>query len=130
MFVVYPVLFSPIPEGYLVTVPDCEINTSGTDLANAMFMARDAISIWCTTTQDLGLSLPEPSSIGDIIPEKGDIVSMIDADLDEYRRSISEKAVKKTLTIPSWLNVKAEKASINFSQLLQKALKEQLGIMQ
>ncbi|MDA8335964.1 MAG: hypothetical protein M0Z41_13440 [Peptococcaceae bacterium] len=54
-------------------------------------------------------------------------VSLIDADTTEYRRENDNRAVKKTLSIPSWLNAKAEKAGINFSQVLQEALKQRLG---
>jgi post-segregation antitoxin (ccd killing protein) len=53
---------------------------------------------------------------------------MIRADTDEYRRFIENRLIKKTLTIPSWLNAKAEAASVNFSQTLQKALKRELKI--
>ena len=57
-------------------------------------------------------------------------VSLISVDLDEYVRKHSNKAVKKTLTIPAWLNTLAEKDNINFSQILQEGLKKHLGIKQ
>ena len=55
-------------------------------------------------------------------------VSLIDVDLDEYSQKHGNKAIKKTLTIPAWLNTIAEVNDINFSQVLQNALKDQLGI--
>lgn len=128
MIAVYPVVFSPIPEGLLAYVPDLEINTHGTDLANAIEMARDAISLWCVSEQDDGHPLPAPSPLFSVGREPNDIATLVDANIDAYRRSLESRAVKKTLTIPSWLNEQAEKAGINFSQTLQKALKEELQI--
>jgi len=129
MVMVYPVVFTPIKEGLMAYVPDLQINTSGTDLANAIEMARDAISIWCVSEQDdFGRPLPAPSELSALEHEPDDIVTLVDADIDAYRRLLANKAIKKTLTVPSWLNEQAEKAGINFSQTLQKALKEELKI--
>ncbi len=55
---------------------------------------------------------------------------MIDVDLDAYRRRKDSRAVKKTLTIPSWMNTMAEEAGLSFSQILQEALRERLGIVE
>jgi antitoxin HicB len=62
--------------------------------------------------------------------EPDSFVNHIDVDTREYRRENDNRAVKKTLSIPNWLNAKAEKAEINFSQTLQKALRERLGIQE
>lgn len=79
-----------------------------------------------TCYEDEGKEAPKPSNIKDI-KTKG-IVSMVVADTDEWRKLVDDKAIKKTLTIPSWLNRKAEKAAINFSQLLQEALCKKLKV--
>jgi len=128
MTVVYPVIFSHIPEGFLASVPDLKIDTWGEDLPQAIFMARDAISLWCVTQQDQGNPLPAQSLLAAISCEPVDIVSLVDCDLDAYRRMLDSRAVRKNLTIPSWLNEKAEAQSINFSAVLQKALKEELHL--
>lgn len=60
--------------------------------------------------------------------EKNQFISYVNIDIDEYRKKYNNKAVKKTLTIPMWLNTLSEKDNINFSQILQEALKEKLGI--
>ena len=60
--------------------------------------------------------------------ESPQFVSIVAADTDEYRRRNDSRAVKKTLTLPSWLNARAEQAGVNFSQVLQEALKERLGV--
>ena len=125
---VYPVVFSPIDEGLLVTVPDLDINTHGKDLPHAIEMARDAISLWCVAEQDEGRELPKVSASTDVPHDEGDIVSLVDVDIDAYRRQIDNRTIRKNLTLPSWLNERAEAANINFSQTLQRALKEELQI--
>ena len=76
--------------------------------------------------------VPKASDIKDIVANEYEngFVSIISVDLDEYSKKHSNKAVKKTLTIPAWLNTIAEKEKINYSQLLQDALKNHLGIKQ
>ena len=125
---VYPVVFSPIEDGLLVYIPDLDINTHGKDLPDAIDMARDAISIWCVAEQDSGRGLPLASRVPDIEHGKNDIISLVDVDIDAYRRQIDNKTIRKNLTLPSWLNERAEAANINFSQILQRALKEELRI--
>jgi len=71
---------------------------------------------------------PAPSEIDRVAVEPGDIVTFVMADVGAYRRAVGTFAVKKTLTIPSWLNIRAEAAKINFSQVLQEALQQRLGI--
>ncbi|NLI91958.1 MAG: HicB family protein [Peptococcaceae bacterium] len=124
---VYPVILTPSNIGYVVYVPDLDINTQGTDLANAIDMARDAIGLWGITEQDMGRSIPEPSLE---LPghEPNQIATLVDIDFDAYRRANDNRTIRKNLTIPSWLNIQAEKAGVNFSQILQDALKERLGI--
>lgn len=126
---VYPVVFEDAEEGgYIVTVPDIPSTfTQGDDMADAIFMAQDVIAMMIASCyEDEGKEPPKPSNIKDI-KTKG-VVSMVVADTDEWRKLVDDKAVKKTLTIPSWLNRKAEKAAINFSQLLQEALCKKLKV--
>lgn len=124
----YPVVISKGEKFLIASVPDCEIDTQGDNIVDVIEMARDAISIWCVCQQDKDRHLPEPSELSAVEHEPDEIVTLVDVDIDAYRRSLENRAVKKTLTIPSWLNEKAEKAGVNFSQTLQKALKEELHI--
>lgn len=124
---VYPIILTPANIGYVVFVPDLKINTEGTDLANAIEMARDAIGLWGICEEDMGRSIPSPTTLCPACSEN-EIVTLVDIDFDAYRRANDNRVVRKNLTIPSWLNVQAEKAGINFSQVLQNALKDQLGL--
>lgn len=124
----YPIVLSQGSEFIVVDVPDFEIGTQGKDIAEAMEMARDAIGLVGIDMEDDGELLPEPSAIMDIKVDAGSIVTLVDVDFTEYRKKNEARAVRKNCTIPAWLDYEAEKANINFSQVLQKALMEQLGV--
>lgn len=125
---VYPVLFSKDENGAInVKVPDLlGCFTFGRDAYDAIIMARDAMSMWLCDAEDRCEAVPSASRIENVKTE-GCSATLVDVDTDEYRRLTNNRAVKKTLTIPSWLNAKAERAGVNFSQVLQDALKERLG---
>lgn len=128
MKAVYPVVFTKLDDGYMAYVPDFDINTQGDDLAEAIEMARDAIGLMGIDMEDDGKALPKPSDVKSIPQKENELVSIVDIDFGEYRKAYDNRAVKKTLTIPSWLNARAEKEHINFSSVLQAALKKQLHV--
>ena len=126
---VYPIILTQGQKYIVVSIPDFNINTQGQDLADAIEMARDAIGLVGIDMEDDGEKLPAPSKIDDVkIENPGSIVTLVDVDFDEYRRKNDMRTVKKNCTIPSWLNFEAEKAGVNFSAVLQSALKNELHI--
>lgn len=131
MKLVYPAYFSPLTEqpGYCVTFPDLPgCVTQGKDIADAIYMAIDAASGWILDEIEEQNKLPVPTPLEKIkIEEKGDFVNLVVLDIDAYAEKFGEKAVRKNCTIPAWLNSIAEKSNINFSTVLQEALKKQLG---
>lgn len=127
MIKVYPIILTPSKVGYVVTVPDLDINTQGKDMVEAIYMARDAIGLWGITEQDDGRKIPEPSTT-EPSHQANELISWVDIDFDAYRRAHDMRTVRKNLTIPSWLNERAEEAGVNFSQILQEGLKDRLGI--
>lgn len=124
----YPVVFTKISEGYLASAPDFPLDTHGSDLTDAISMVRDAIGIMGISLQDDGAELPTPSALESVERADGDIVSLVDIDFTEYRRANDTRAVRRNVSLPSWLDVEAEKAGINVSALLQAALKQELHI--
>ncbi|MBQ8401963.1 MAG: type II toxin-antitoxin system HicB family antitoxin [Clostridia bacterium] len=125
----YPIILTQGKEYIVVYVPDFQINTQGKDIADAIEMARDAIGLMGIDMQDDGEVLPEASSAASIHTESPeDIITLVDVDFSEYRRMNDMRTVKKNCSIPSWLCCAAEKAGINFSQVLQNALKKELHI--
>ena len=115
------------PHNYTVYIPDFDTYTEGDGIADAMYMARDAIGLMGITMQDSGDEIPEPDTVKYEL-EAGQIESYVDVDFAEYRRKHDNRKVKKNLTIPSWLAEQAEQAHINFSRTLEEALKEKLQI--
>jgi predicted RNase H-like HicB family nuclease len=132
MKLIYPACFYPCEEGgYTVVFPDLSgCVTEGGTLAEAMEMAIDASSGWLLASVEEKKQLPKASNVKNVIPDEYEngFVSLIGVDLDEYSQKHGNKAIKKTLTIPAWLNTIAEENNVNFSQVLQSALKDQLGI--
>ncbi|MDY3869254.1 MAG: type II toxin-antitoxin system HicB family antitoxin [Pyramidobacter sp.] len=132
MKLTYPALFYPCAElsgGYTVEVPDLPgCVTQGSDLADAIFMAEDAASGWILDELEEGRKLPQASSLTEIKAEgyKNGFVSLLALDMDAYAEKYGKKAVRKNLTIPAWLNTAAEKAHINFSEVLQRALEKEV----
>ena len=134
MKLIYPAIFTPFDDngqiGYVVVFPDLPgCSTGGATIQEALEMAADAASGWIITSIEDGKTLPAASSIQNIKPEEdGAFVNLVQLDIDAYAKLYSNKAVKKTLTLPQWLNTIAEREGVNFSGILQNALIEHLHI--
>ena len=125
---VYPVILHPEAEGgFSVSVPDLDIGTQGETVAECIDMARDAIGLWGICEQDAGRAIPQPSVLSPAHAE-GELVTLVDIDFDAYRRAHDMRTIRKNVTIPSYLNDLAERAGVNFSQVLQDGLKQRLGV--
>ena len=124
MKLVYPACFYKEEMGYSVEVPDLKgCITQADTLEEAIEMAQDAALGWILTTIEENEEIPKASKIENIKMEEEGFVSLLLLDVDKYSKKYgSKKAVKKTLTIPDWLNRRAEKIGINFSKTLQEAL--------
>ena len=124
----YPVIFENDDGKIGVRVPDISgCFTFGETVTEAIEMAEDAIAMMLVHYEDNNQAIPKASNILDVKIKNG-FVNYVIADTDAWRKQFSEKAVKKTVTIPAWLNYKAEEAGVNFSQELQNALKQRLKI--
>ena len=125
MKLVYPAIFKEEKIGYSVMFPDLlGCVTQGDTLEEAIEMAEDAALGWLLTALEENEKIPEATNINDIELEyKDEFVSLLLLDLSAYSEKYSSrKSVKKTLTIPFWLNERAERLKINFSKTLQDAL--------
>ena len=124
---VYPVILTPDNVGYVVTVPDLNINTEGDSLSDAIEMARDAIGLWGICEEDEGRAIPDPHSVT-LNHKEDEIVTLVDIDFQAYRREHENRSVRKNVTLPSWLNEMAMQHDINFSAVLQNGLKQELHL--
>lgn len=128
MKLVYPAVFTPYEDesgGYVVEFPDLPgCVTGGDDMAEAIFMAEDAASGWVLTELEEGKKAPSSTDYQNVLTKPGQFVSMVALDMDAYAAKYGNKAVKKTLTIPAWLNTYAEENNISCSAVLQEALSQ------
>ena len=126
---IYPAIFTKEGELYNVRFPDLEsCYTQGNSLQDAYEMASDILCLSLYNLEEEKATIPHASNISDIKTGADEFVSLISCDTLEYRQYYDNKAVKKTLTIPSWLNTMSEREGINFSAVLQAALKSALNI--
>ncbi len=132
MLSVYPACFFKEENGYSVIFPDLDLATCGETTEEAMSMAVDCLAGRLHWLKQDGANIPEPSPIDsinlakvskelEIEPEEA-FVNMVPVDVEAYAKEHFDKSVRKTLTIPAWLNNAALEMDINFSQVLQEAL--------
>ncbi len=136
MLSIYPACFFEEENGhYSVIFPDLNhLATCGKDFTEAMSMAVDCLAGYLRWCKEDGDAIPEPSKLSDIDvaavtqyvyngePAGNCIVNMVSVDVEAYAKQHFDKSVRKTLTIPAWLNSAALDMGINFSQTLQEAL--------
>ena len=126
---IYPAVFTKEESFYTVRFPDLEsCYTQGDSLQDAYEMASDILCLTLYNLEESKKKIPAPSDPAKIKTTGSDFVSLIVCDTIEYRRYYDNKSVKKTLTIPAWLNAISEREGVNFSSLLQRALKAELHI--
>ncbi len=126
---VYPAIFTKMNDDgnyYIIDFIDLKnCITEGTTIQEAYYMAQDAMGLFL----DELVKFPEPTlDFSNINLKDNQFISFISIDMDYYRKKYNNKSVKKTLSIPCWLDTIAEKENINFSQLLQEAIKNKLKI--
>lgn len=120
---VYPALFHPNSDGsFTILFPDLPgCISEGKSLANAMYMAQDALTQWIEYLTDKKEELPEPSDPRALKTEGNEFVNLIRADIKDKR------AVKRTVSLPQWLDDQASAAGLSLSRILQDALKDRLN---
>lgn len=126
----YPAIFEEEGKnGFSVFFPDVKgCNTCGKNMDDAYEMAEDALGLMLSCFEDEKKQIPVPSNPEQIKTKPGQKVVLIAFDLQDYRKRKNGKAVKKTLSIPQWLDEEAKQRGINFSQVLQDALKDKMGV--
>ena len=125
MLKIYPAIIHSEDGSYWIEFPDLEgCNTMGDTLEDTMANAQEALGLYLASLEEVGQSLPHPSSISDI--DTNEVTSYVCVDLNKYRRST--RSVKKTLSLPEWLAEEAEKHHLSLSKVLQDGLKEKLGM--
>lgn len=126
----YPAIFHKAEEGgYWITFPDIpECMTQGEDMQHAYEMAIEALGLAITSRETDNVEIPIATEPCDIELSKDEFCVVIEFDMLAYKKRTNSKAVKKTLSIPEWLNEEATSLGINFSQVLQEALMQKIGV--
>lgn len=125
----YPAVFT-YEEGQEIAVffPDLDVATSGENEDDALLSARELLGVVLSGLEEDGEVIPKASSLRDVVVEKNEKVVLIDVFMPSYRMANVNRSVNRTVTLPAWLNAAALEVNLNFSQVLQEALKEKLAI--
>lgn len=126
---VYPAVFT-YEDGKEIAVvfPDIELATSGTDETDALFSAREALGGRLALMEEFGDEIPKATELKDIKVESNERAVLIDVFMPSVRMAEKNRSVNRTVTLPAWLNAAAQEKNVNFSQVLQDALKEKFKL--
>lgn len=126
---IFPAILSFADDGISIEFPDLEgCLPCAENIENAVKNAKEAMLLHLYGMEEDGEEIPEPTPITDISLEKNQSVLLVEAYMRPFREKMQRKFVKKTLSIPAWINSEAENAGINFSQVLQEAIVERLHL--
>ena len=125
----YPAVFTYEEEQEIaVFFPDLDVATSGENEDDALLSARELLGVVLSGLEEDGEVIPKASSLRDVVVEENEKVVLIDVFMPSYRMANVNRSVNRTVTLPAWLNAAALEVNLNFSQVLQEALKEKLAI--
>lgn len=127
---VYPAVFTYYGPGKEIAVvfPDLNCATSGVDDEDALFSAREALGGRLALMEEYKEEIPAPSPLSEVEVGENERSALIDVYMPAIRMANINRAVNRTVTLPAWLNAAALEQNMNFSQVLQDALKERLHI--
>lgn len=126
---IFPAIIKLSEESYEVNFPDIDnCFTFGDSLENALDSARDILELCLYDMEQDDIPIPNSSGIQDIHLDKNESIAWINVWMVPVRDKMENKSVKKTVTIPKWINDIGIENNLNFSQILQSAIKEKLGI--
>lgn len=128
---IYPAIFDYADDGISIEFPDLPgcLPCAHTD-EEAIANAKEAMALHLYGMEQDGDDIPGPTPVSQLRPDKNQAVVLVEVWMPTFREALENRAVKKTLTIPKWLNDMAEREKVNFSHVLQSALKNHLGIME
>ncbi len=127
---VYPALFSYDEDGISIEFPDLPgcFSCADTD-EEALYMAEDVLGLWMVELEEDNEEIPSPTNLKDIEVEDNQKTVLVSVLMPTVRKAINNKSIKKTLTIPQWLDIMAREKDINFSYILQEGLKKELNLI-
>ena len=125
----YPAVFSYEPEEEIAVVfPDLDVATSGENEDDALISARELLGLTMAGLEEDGEPIPAPTPLKDIPLESNERAVLVDVYMPSVRMAHVNRSVNRTVTLPAWLNAAALERGMNFSQVLQEALRTQIRI--
>jgi antitoxin HicB len=126
MLTIYPAIFHEEDGTFWVEFPDLEgCQTCGATLEETMALAQEALGLYIVSLKESKREIPTATDVKNLVAPEGAFTTLVSCDIGNYRRKT--KSIKKTLSIPEWLNEEAEKRHINFSSVLRNALEQELA---
>ena len=124
---IYPAVFSDDPDQEIsVVFPDLDVATSGETDEDALLSARELLGCVMFGLEEDGEDIPAPTPLSQVKTEENEKAVLVDVYMPSIRMAQVNKSVNRTVTLPAWLNAAALERNINFSQVLQDALKQQI----
>lgn len=126
----FPAVFS-YEEGQEISVffPDLDVATSGVNDDDALLSARELLGCVLYGLEEDEEEIPVPTPLADVRVGDNERSVLIDVYMPSIRMAHVNRSVNRTVTLPAWLNAAALERNVNFSQVLQEALKDLLGIV-
>lgn len=125
----YPAIFTYEPEQEIAVVfPDLDAATSGTNEDDALISARELLGCVLYGLEEDGDEIPSPTPLSKINTQENERAILVDVYMPSIRMAQVNRSVNRTVTLPAWLNAAALERNVNFSQVLQDALKEKLNL--
>ena len=124
----YPAIFAYEPgEQIAVVFPDLNVATNGVDDKDALLSARELLGCVMNGLEEDNEQIPPASKLSDIEVSDNERAVLVDVYMPSIRQANTNKSVNRTVTLPAWLNSAALERNINFSQVLQEALKNMIS---
>lgn len=125
----YPAVFTyEDGQEIAVTFPDLDVATSGENEDDALLSARELLGCAIFGLEEDGERIPAPTPLSNVQLEANERAVLVDVFMPSVRMAQVNRSVNRTVTLPAWLNAAALEHNINFSQVLQDALKDRLGV--
>ncbi len=126
---IFPAVFTYEPgQEIAVVFPDLNCATSGLDDEDALFSARELLGGYLALLEEDGEEIPAPTPLSEVKVEENERSALVDVFMPSIRMATVTKSINRTVSLPAWLNAAALEKNVNFSQILQDALKATLGV--
>ena len=128
---VYPAILTQEDDGIIVSFPDVEgARTDGATMEEALENADDVLNLMLLTMEEKHMDIKPPTPIASLDVPKGSTVALVRADTLAYSKKVDTRAIRKSVSIPAWMDTLAREHNLNFSNVLQNAIRKELNIAQ